>query len=66
MTLSMSEIERVKAAIKRCETKRDAMTDPLSRRYYELCLVGWRDWLAKLERVSVEPTRADLHASEIV
>jgi len=45
-----SEIERVKAAIKRCETKRDAVSDEASKYYYTCCLVGWRDWLAKLER----------------
>jgi hypothetical protein len=44
----MSEIERVRAAIKRCEAKRDVMTDPESRRYYELCLIGWRQHLARL------------------
>src|SRR5690349_15348811 len=26
-----------------------AARDPESRRYYELCLAGWRRWLAKVE-----------------
>jgi len=44
----LTEKERVQAAIKRCEAKRDQQTDPLSKRYYELCLVGWRQHLARL------------------
>ncbi len=43
-----TERDRVLAAIKRCETKRDAQTDPESRRYYELCLIGWRAHLRRL------------------
>jgi hypothetical protein len=44
----MTERERVLAAIKRCEAKRDAVTDPASRRYYELCLIGWEAQLKRL------------------
>ncbi len=44
----MSERERVTAAIKRIEAKRDAATDPASKWYYEMCLVGWRAHLARL------------------
>ena len=48
MTLSMTEKERVLAAIKRCEAKRDAQTDELSKWYYAMCLIGWRAHLARL------------------
>jgi len=41
--------ERVLSAIARIEAKRDAQRDPLCRRYYELCLIGWERWLKKLE-----------------
>lgn len=44
----MTEKERVLQAIKRIEAKRDAQTDPERRRYYVLCLVGWRQHLARL------------------
>jgi hypothetical protein len=44
----MSEREQLLAAIKRCEEKRDAQTDPLCRRYYELCLIGWEAHLKRL------------------
>jgi hypothetical protein len=44
----MSERERVLAAIARVTAKRDAATDPESRRYYELCLVGWEAHLRRL------------------
>lgn len=48
MTLS---IERIEAAIVRCEAKRDAATDPESRRYYyRCCLVGWYEELARAKR----------------
>jgi hypothetical protein len=39
---------RVQASIARIEAKRDAQRDPLCRRYYELCLVGWQQHLARL------------------
>ena len=42
------ERDRVLAAIARCEAKRDAATDPESRRYYALCLIGWREHLKRL------------------
>ena len=48
MTLKMTEKERVIAAIARIEVKRDAQTDPLCRRYYELCLIGWEAHLKRL------------------
>ena len=48
MTLKMTEKELVTRAIQRIEAKRDAQTDPLSRWYYEQCLVGWRQHLARL------------------
>jgi hypothetical protein len=38
----------VLAAIKRIEAKRDAQADPLCWRYYELCLIGWWQHLARL------------------
>jgi hypothetical protein len=44
----MTERERVLAAIARIEAKRDQQTNPLCRRSYELCLVGWRQHLARL------------------
>jgi hypothetical protein len=44
----LTEKERVIAAIARIEAKRDAQADPLCRRYYELCLIGWRRHLARL------------------
>jgi hypothetical protein len=44
----MSEKERVQAAIARILAKRDAATDPESRRYYALCLIGWRAHLKRL------------------
>jgi len=44
----MTEKERVLARIAAIEAKRDAQTDPLSRWYYEQCLVGWRAHLARL------------------
>lgn len=44
----MTEADWVRAAIKRIEAKRDAQTDPQSRWYYEMCLVGWRQHLARL------------------
>jgi hypothetical protein len=44
----LSERERVQAAIARIEAKRDAQTDPLSRWYFEMCLIGWRAHLARL------------------
>ena len=47
-TTDMSEKERVQAAIARIEAKRDAQRDPLCRRYYELCLVGWEAHLKRL------------------
>ena len=46
----MSEKERVLQAIERILTKRAAQTDPLCRRYYELCLIGWEAHLKRLER----------------
>ncbi len=46
----MTEIERVRQAIARCETKRAAVSDDASKRYYDLCIIGWRAWLTKLER----------------
>ena len=44
----MTEKERVIAAIARVMAKRDAATDPASRRYYELCLIGWEAHLRRL------------------
>ena len=44
----MTEKERVVAAIKRCEAKRDAATDPEGWRYYVLCLIGWEAHLRRL------------------
>lgn len=49
MTLKLTEKERVLQAIQRCEAKRDAQTDPLSKWYYEMCLIGWRAHLARLD-----------------
>jgi hypothetical protein len=46
----MTEIERTEQTIARVERKLASTTDPESRWYYEQCLVGWRAWLAKLER----------------
>jgi hypothetical protein len=31
--------------IAKCERLRDAEKDDLSRLYYTLCLVGWRQWI---------------------
>lgn len=44
----MSERDQVLAAIARIEAKRDAQRDPLCRRYYELCLIGWEAHLKRL------------------
>ena len=44
----MTERERVLAAIARCEAKRDAVPDALSKWYYEMCLKGWRQHLDRL------------------
>ena len=44
----MTEKERVLSAIERIEAKRAAQADPLCRRYYDQCLVGWRQHLARL------------------
>jgi hypothetical protein len=44
----MTEREKVLAAIARIEAKRDVQTDPLCRRYYDLCLVGWEAHLKRL------------------
>jgi hypothetical protein len=44
----MTERDRVLAAIEHITAKRAAQTDPLCRRYYELCLIGWRQHLARL------------------
>ena len=43
-----TERDRVLAAIKRCEAKRDAVIDPESRRYYVLCLIRWEAHLKRL------------------
>jgi hypothetical protein len=48
--IEMSEVERTMQTIARVKAKHAAAGDPESRRYYELCLIGWRAWLAKLER----------------
>jgi hypothetical protein len=48
LSAQSTEKERVLAAITRIEAKRDAATDPENRRYYELCMVGWRQHLARL------------------
>jgi hypothetical protein len=45
----MTEIERTRATIARLQQKL-AAADPESRRYYELCLIGWQRWLVNLER----------------
>ncbi len=45
----MSEIERTQQTIARVTAKRDAATDPESHWYYQMCLVGWRAWLKKIE-----------------
>jgi hypothetical protein len=44
----MTEKESVQAAIARIEAKRDQQRDSLCRRYYELCLIGWRQHLKRL------------------
>jgi hypothetical protein len=44
----MAEKERVQAAIKRIEAKRDAARDGESKWYYVQCLVGWQQHLARL------------------
>ncbi len=46
----MSEKERVQAAIARVTAKRDAARDPESQWYYQMCLIGWRARLTKLEQ----------------
>lgn len=46
----MSELEHARAMVARCTAKRDAATDALSRRYYELCLVGWQAQVKRLEQ----------------
>jgi hypothetical protein len=43
----MTEKERVIAAIKRCEEKMAAAADEQSKWYYSMCLVGWRQHLAR-------------------
>ena len=48
VTLKMSEKERAQQAIAYIEAKRDAQTDPLCRRSYKLCLIVWRQHLARL------------------
>ena len=45
---TLSEKERVTRAIERIEALRDKQTDPLCRWYYQQCLVGWRQHLARL------------------
>jgi hypothetical protein len=45
----MTDIERTQATIARIEAKRDAATDSESHWYYQMCLVGWRAWLKRLE-----------------
>ena len=49
----MSEIVWARAAIAWCEKKHAAATDADSRRYYELCLIGHRANLRKLEQGAV-------------
>ena len=44
----MTEREQVLAAIARIEAKRDTQRNPLCRRYYELCLIGWEAHLKRL------------------
>jgi hypothetical protein len=44
----MTEKERVQAAIARIQAKRDAVSGPASKRYYDLCLVGWQQHLKRL------------------
>jgi hypothetical protein len=44
----VTEKERVQQAIKRIEAKRDQQADPLWRWYYEQCLKGWQQHLARL------------------
>ena len=46
--MTLSERERVLTAIERITAKRDAQRDPLCRRYYELCLIGWEAHLKRL------------------
>jgi len=44
----VTEKEQVLAAIARIEAKLAAATDESSRYYYRMCLVGWRQHLARL------------------
>jgi hypothetical protein len=46
--MSMTERDRVLAAIARIEAKLAAATDEPSRYYYRCCLAGWRAHLKRL------------------
>lgn len=43
-----NEAEQCRRAIERCEQKLAACEDELSRYYFRMCLVGWRQALAKV------------------
>ncbi len=47
-TNPLTDIERTRATIARLQQK-VASAEGASARYYELCLIGWRAWLRKLE-----------------
>lgn len=44
----MSELDRARAMVARCEEKLERAGDEGSKLYYRLCLAGWRRWLEKL------------------
>jgi hypothetical protein len=53
----MTHIEHIKQKIARLQQKLASATDPESRRYYELCLIGWQRWLEKVERGRLRSVR---------
>jgi hypothetical protein len=54
----VTEIVTTQARVARVRAKLRAATDEASKRYYELCLVGWEKWLEKLKEeqcISIQP-----------
>jgi len=51
----VTEIVTTQAQIARVRAKLRAASDEGSRRYYELCLIGWERWLTKLKSEHSDP-----------
>jgi hypothetical protein len=43
-------LTHARAMVARCEAKLAQQKDDLSKRYYELCIAGWKREIARLER----------------